>query len=216
MHSNEIETFKQRLKLTSRQREILVGLLLGDGCLETQNNGVTYRLKIEHCLAQNDYVNWLYDIYKDWVMTPPQIKQKNGETITQNVWFNTVSHIALRYYGKQFYPQGKKILPKYISRLLKPLTLAIWFMDDGSLKSKDHRTLILNTQGFTIKEVEMLQKALKDKYSIEAQLRKQKDGTQLMMVRESAVEFARIISPYLLPQFAYKLGKIGLTQLPKE
>jgi len=210
MYSKKIETYKQKLKLTSQQREILVGLLLGDGHLETQNNGLTYRLKIEHGAIQKDYVDWLYEIYKDWVLTPPQIKQKKtGEIITENVWFNTVSHIAMRYYGKQFYQKGKKILPKYISRLLKPLTLAIWFMDDGSLKSKDHRALILNTQGFIIKEIEMLQKGLKEKYSIEAQQRNQKDGIQLLMVGESAKEFARIISPYLLPQFNYKLGKLN-------
>lgn len=212
MYSNKIETYKQKLKLTSRQREILIGLLLGDGCLETQNHGVTYRLKIEHGAMQKDYVDWLYESYKDWVLTPPQIKQKKaGETTTENVWFNTVSHIALRYYGKQFYPEGKKVVPRFIGRLLKPLTLAVWFMDDGSLKSKDHRALILNTQGFTIKELEILQKGLKERYSIEAQQRKQKDGIQLMITGESAVEFRWIISPYLLPQFNYKLGKLGLT-----
>jgi recombination protein RecA len=216
MNSNKIKIYKQKLRLTSRQREILVGLLLGDGHLETQNEGITYRLKIEYCVIQKDYVGWLYENFKDWVLTPPQVKQKkSGQAITENLWFNTVSHIALRYYGKQFYQNGRKIVPKNISKLLKPLTLAVWFMDDGSLKSKDHRALILNTQGFNINEIEILQNGLKRIYSIESQMRNQKDGVQIMMVGDSAIEFSRIISPYLLPQFHYKLGKIGLTLLPK-
>ena len=48
-HSRDIEEYKQHLKLTRTQREVLVGLLLGDGHLETQNGGRTYRLKIEQC-----------------------------------------------------------------------------------------------------------------------------------------------------------------------
>jgi len=43
MYSKEIENQKKRLKLTKRQKEILVGKILGDGHLETQDNGKTYR-----------------------------------------------------------------------------------------------------------------------------------------------------------------------------
>lgn len=41
-------------KLTEQQREITVGLLLGDGHLETRTNGRTYRLKVEHSEEQID------------------------------------------------------------------------------------------------------------------------------------------------------------------
>ena len=37
MRSKEIEVYKQKLRLSDYQKEILVGLLLGDGHLETQN-----------------------------------------------------------------------------------------------------------------------------------------------------------------------------------
>jgi hypothetical protein len=55
MNIKEIEEIKKNLKLTKKQRGIIVGLLLGDGHLETQNNGKTYRLKVEHSLEQKDY-----------------------------------------------------------------------------------------------------------------------------------------------------------------
>nr|NIQ06013.1 hypothetical protein [Candidatus Korarchaeota archaeon] len=48
MNTRTIREKKGRLALSKRQREILVGLLLGDGHLETQNNGRTFRLKVEH------------------------------------------------------------------------------------------------------------------------------------------------------------------------
>ena len=63
MRSNEIELYKNRLKLNAVQKNVLVGILLGDATLETQNKGRTYRLKIEHSLAQKTYVEHLYEIF---------------------------------------------------------------------------------------------------------------------------------------------------------
>lgn len=209
MRSNQIEKYKQGLKLTPKQREILIGLLLGDGHLETQNDGLTYRLKIEHCQAQKDYVKWLYNNFREWVLTPPQEKIKEINHIAvKNIWFNTVSHISFRYYGSQFYCHKRRKVPKYIGKLLKPLTLAVWFMDDGSLKSREHKALILNTQGFNKEDIERLRTGLEKHYQIEAQLRKQADGIQLLIARDSAIRFVKVIKPYLLPYFYYKLGKL--------
>jgi len=60
MRLKEIEDYKKNLKLSSLQREIIVGLALGDGHLETLNEGKTYRLKVEHSLKQREYLDWLY------------------------------------------------------------------------------------------------------------------------------------------------------------
>jgi len=47
-----------------------------------------------------------------------------------------------------------------IEKLLTPLSLAIWFMDDGSLKSTRHRTYVIHTLGYEKKEVGNVQKIL--------------------------------------------------------
>ena len=134
MNTNQIKEYKTDLKLTKRQREILIGLLLGDGHLETQNGGRTYRLKVEQNIVRADYVNWLYQNFKKWILSGPQVKEKfDGRTKkkTVNVYFNTMSHGAFRFYAQQFYQDKKKVVPKQIGRWLTPLSLAIWFMDDG-------------------------------------------------------------------------------------
>ena len=216
MYSEKIEKYKQNLKLSDKQREILVGLLLGDGHLETQNNGKTFRIKIGHSKSQAKYVNWLYRQFKDWVISAPQEKLVTTKRkIFVNYWFNTLSHPSFRFYGQQFYCAGRKIVPKMIDKLLTSQGLAIWFMDDGSLKSKEHKAVILNTQCFSESDINRLQKVLVRKWQIESQVRKQKDGNQLLITKNSAIKFAQIINSYLLPEFGYKLGKIGLTQLPK-
>ncbi len=216
MYNTEIEQHKKELKLTQNQREILVGLMLGDGHLETQNNGRTYRLKVEHSTVQAKYTNWLYEQFNKWVLTSPQEKQKmvNSKSST-NIWFNTVSHACFRFYAQQFYSERKKVIPKMIYKLLGPQSLAVWFMDDGSIKSKEHKAIILNTQCFSNTDINRLRDTLMKNWEIESQIRKQSEGNQLLLTGDSAIRFAKIIIPYLLPEFYYKLGKIGLTLLPK-
>lgn len=76
MHSKRLEKIKQSLRISQRQREILIGVLLGDGHLETQNNGRTWRLKIEHAWRQKAYVDWLFAAFKPWVKTEPQTRER--------------------------------------------------------------------------------------------------------------------------------------------
>ncbi len=197
----------KRLKITNRQKQIIIGKILGDGCLETVN-GVTYRLKIEHGAKQRDYVKWLYLELKNLVTGKPKLKlhssfnRKNSE----KYWFNTVYSPSLRFYAKQFYPQGKKGVPKLIKRWLTPLTLAVWFMDDGSVKSKECRGKILNTHSFDVESLKRLQSAMKSNFDIKTTLRKQKDGTQIYIPASEYQKLKKVIGRHILPLFKYKLG----------
>lgn len=214
MRSKEIELYKEKLKLSDYQKEVLIGLLLGDGHLETQNRGRTYRLKIEHTYWQKEYTDWLYQVFKDWVFTSPQEKEQlvNG-ILYKKYWFSTLSHGAFRFYAQQFYANKHKILPKLIHKWLSPIAMAIWFMDDGSLKSNRHRALIFNTQSFSKPEVLRLSKIMENKFGISAVLRKQsrkiEELYQLVTVKDGAEKLAEIIKPYVLPSMRYKLGKLG-------
>ena len=114
MRSREIENYKKSLKLNREQRETLVGILLGDGCLETQNEGKTYRLKIEQSARHRPYVEHLYELFKPWVRTEPRkrVRTASNGSGTTSWGFNTLSHAALRFYAHQFYADGLKRLPK--------------------------------------------------------------------------------------------------------
>ncbi len=208
-HSRAIEEYKQTLKLTRAQREALVGLLLGDAHLETQNRGRTYRLKIEQSAQKRAYVEHLYTLFEAWVLTPPQQKP-NG-----NWWFQTVSHGAFRFYAQQFYSDGRKVVPARIHRLLKPRGLAYWFMDDGSVKDKQSRALLLNTQGFSHEDVVRLAQTLSEQFALETYLRRQSEGYQVVIRGRSLFRFLELVDLYLIPEMRYKLPKAGRTQLPK-
>ncbi len=206
MYSREIEEYKKGLKLSNRQREIIVGKLLGDGHMESRYQGKTFSLMIEHSARQEDYVVWLYNEFKEWVRTSPKLKSQLIQgRLYRKCYFRTLAHGSLRFYHQQFYRNHRKVVPQLVNKLLTPLGLAIWFMDDGSIKSKQHKARIINTQGYTKKEVERLIDILWGKFGIKAKLRKQKEGYQIYLLSETIDRFAEIINPYILPSMRYKL-----------
>ena len=212
MHSSEIEERKKKIKVTPLQKRILVGLLLGDGCLYSPNNGKDYRLQIENSLNQKDYVNWIYRVFKDWVRTPPRvIKKKIGEKTYLNYGFTTLSLAGLRFFGHHFYnSERRKRVPKTIKKLLTLEGLAVWFMDDGSRKSKRHKTYNIHALDFPKKDLRLLQKSLKEKFGIETRLHCQgkykRMRWRIYVVSKSAKRFREMIEPFILPLFRYKLG----------
>ncbi len=206
MRSTAIEEHKQSLILSSRQKDILSGLLLGDGHLETQNRGRTYRLKVEQSVRKKEYVEWLFQEFRDFVRTEPKEKEKtrNGSRTT-NVGFSTLSVGNFRFHAQQFYRGKQKVVPKLIGKLLSPLVLAVWFMDDGSQKSSLHKARILNTQGFRKQEIRQLIRILDTQFDIQAKLRNQKDGYQIYIAAASADRLKQIIEEHVVPCMRYKL-----------
>lgn len=209
MRSNEIESYKKTLKLSEIQKQVLVGTLLGDGCLETQNKGRTYRLKIEHSFQQKDYVDWKYSMFRNWVLTKPVIRKYIAYRLERkNYRFSTVSNGSLRFYAQQFYKNGKKAIPKLIGKMLTPLALAIWFMDDGSIKSNQHKALVIHAQSFDKIDLEKIIKIIEDKFGIKSTLRKRNDGSgyAIYILSETVDKFIDLVKDYILPSMKYKLG----------
>ena len=207
MNTKEIREYKNTLKLTDIQKSILIGTLLGDGHLETQDEGKTYRLKIEHQLAQQDYTEWLYNHFKEWVRNGIYRKVKSQSK--EYVGFNTYSHGAFRFYAQQFYVDKKKYIPKMIDKLLNPLVVAIWFMDDGSWKSEKHKTFIIHTLGFTKKDLMLVQDSFRKLFNIETALHRQKEKYWRLYIKSSsAKEFEKLIQPYtsLIASMKKKMG----------
>ncbi len=210
MNTKKIEEVKKNLKLTKFQREVLIGSLLGDGHLETQNNGRTYRLKVEYGEKQKDYAFWFWEVFKNWTNMPsPKEKSRKSKfgKVNKSYYFNTYSHGAFRFYAHQFYPEnnGKKI-PENIHKLMTPISLAVWFMDDGSLKSKDHKTYHVAANSQSKPELKIIQKVLKDKFDIETTLHKQYSSWRIYIKTESAKKFEEIIVDYIIPSMKYKLS----------
>ena len=96
-------------------------------------------------------------------------------------------------------------MPKFIAKLVTPLSLAVWFMDDGSLKSKFHRARIINTQCFNELDLKRLQDMLSKKFGISTTLRNQKEGKQLYIPSTEIEKFISIVKPYIHQSMIYKI-----------
>jgi hypothetical protein len=217
MHSKAIEKHKNTLRLNQQQREILVGILLGDACLETQDRGCTYRLKVEQSARHQAYVQHLYAAFQPWVLTPPRERTSVASTgvTTRSSVFSTVSHAAFRFYAQQFYEKRGKRVPKLIHRVLTPLALAYWFMDDGSMKSSQSKGVIFNTQGFQRPDVERLIVVLQSRFGLMAHIRHQADGFQIYVSGSSFEDFVKWVEPWIIADMRYKLPQARRTRLPK-
>nr|YP_006666385.1 putative LAGLIDADG homing endonuclease [Trebouxiophyceae sp. MX-AZ01]AFQ93740.1 putative LAGLIDADG homing endonuclease [Trebouxiophyceae sp. MX-AZ01] len=218
----QIAEKKRLLKLSREQREVLVGLLLGDGHLSTQDNSRTYRLVYSQSKERHGaYLERVYGVFQDWTLGwPVLVKGHKGAgdgaelppgrfRTKDRLKFTTVAHGSLRFYGKAFYKGGVKVVPKGIGRLLTARGLAYWYMDDGSIKSRQSKGLILNTHSFTLAEVELLCKVLGSNFGLQAKPRPQTvpSGGQRHQIYISGRSYERgrkIIGPHLLPEMMYK------------
>ena len=203
---------KQELSLTEYQMQILIGHLLGDGCLEICGNSGKARLKIEQSIKQREFVEWLYGVFKDFTKTLP--KEKNylssnskGYFRKNSIYFSTLSFKLFYEFHKMFYLNHKKIIPTEIENFLTPLSLAVWFMGDGSIKSKECNGRILNTHGFMKPDIQKVCHVLNEKFQLKSSIRRQKDGLQIYISAKSAQVLNDLIHPYILPYFYYKLPK---------
>lgn len=197
---------KQNLKLTLRQRQLIVGLLLGDGHLETVN-GRTYRLRVEHSEKQKEYLIWLKNHFKNWI-NDEELKVKVRADGRVSYELRTCYHSAFRFYAQQFYIGKKKHIPNLFSKLIDEVSLAVWFMDDGSKKSVKHKTFIIHTLGYNFADLKRVQRDLKRVFALEVRLHKQRNNTwRLYIMSESAEMFSRLVYKLMkdIPSMLYKL-----------
>ena len=199
--------------LTREEKNILVGSLLGDGCLRIMQKCKVPAFSVSHSEVQKDYVFWKYEIKKQRVKNPPwreeRIYHKDKSRKTFSWRFQTLSNEVFSDLYQTFYENGKKIIPENIEFLLKdsPLILAVWLMDDGN---KNHQAVFLNTQSFSLSEQQKLCQVLHKIYGFDANINKhsKSNGVELYRIRintESTRKLKTVVKNYLLPLFYYKI-----------
>jgi hypothetical protein len=99
---------------------------------------------------------------------------------------------------------GEKIIkPSTLKHITHPLALAVWFGDDGS---KDVRSYRLATAKYSVKEIKLLIKWLKDIFKIESFLHKH-GKYYYIAIRRDRWKFTKMVEPYLPRCLDYKLWK---------
>ena len=203
---------KKKLTLSSRQKSLIIGSLLGDGTMRIGKGAVNANFKVEHGLQQKDYVYWKYQILKPFVFTKPKISYRtneNGERYAKSWWFRTIRHpmftqIYREFYEGEGYRNGRKIIPPKIEKELNPFVLAVWIMDDGSYS---RNKIDISTYCFSLEEIHRLQTSIKKITGIKVSYYRDRDkGWRIYFNREPTKELIKIIRPYIIPSMMYKIG----------
>jgi len=165
--------------------------------LIANSSNTNYRLQIEHCSKQKDYVWWKYEIFKDFVLSPPKYQQR-----TDSWKFRTMSHVELSVFHMMFYQKGRKILPRNIDFLGDALVNAVWFMDDGGKLGKG---CLLNIQNFTDSEAFRLRDFFKRRFIMSVTLQRNKGHFRLYIPVSQHAKWIDLLGNNLRDEFRYKV-----------
>jgi hypothetical protein len=183
--------------LSEEQHSIVLGSLLGDGSMRCKANAL---LEINHSLAQQSYVDWKHIRLAELVSTPPKPRAGNGRRIAYR--FTTRSLPALTPYYELFYGNGAKQVPELE---LSPLTMAVWFMDDGC---RSRNAVYLNTQQFDVTSQQRMLKMLDEQWGIKGSLNRDKTYYRIYVSVEGTKRLATIVDEHMLPELRYKLPQV--------
>lgn len=142
-------------------RNILIGLIQGDGSIMKKNN--TYYFRFEQgSHAHKEYLFHVFNLFKDYCfqIEPLTFNREDGRI---SWYFRTWGLDIFKEGGSPLYDlfrsgNSKKFIPEGLVRDYQtPEGLAYWIADDGT---RDSNTVILNTQGFKKSEVEIQSREL--------------------------------------------------------
>ena len=169
------------------------------------------------CIKQADrykeYVFWLNKNLENLFHAQPKQRPDNNQWYVRSFYSNELNDLH-----SLFYKNGIKIIPSNIGELLSsPLSLAVWFMDDGTLdyRKNDHCAFHLCTNCFTKKEVELLARVLDSNFEIQSSVHytlcRGKRHPRIYIGAKGRERFINLISPHVLDCFKYKLPQFRHT-----
>ncbi|MFP5346963.1 MAG: LAGLIDADG family homing endonuclease [Actinomycetes bacterium] len=202
----------EQVRLSGQQWEVILGGLLGDGHLAPNSRGRSdVRYRMGHGAKQVEYLDWKCSLLGN--IPQHRSVRPNGAVHVDLTPLPELGELReVVYWG-----DGKKHLTDDVIKSLSPLSLAIWYMDDGSfsLRSKGLQTRTRGGSGRSEMCVEAMSVAsrqrlvafLRDVHGVESAvtLRGAAKKAVLTMTTAGTARFQSIVAPYVHPSMAYKL-----------
>lgn len=189
--------------LSKNVKDIILGSVLGDGSLKLHPDYANARFAFRHSEKQSDYFWWKVNQLKEisgkkfaWRQT------KDGKDGWGTVKYQFCSRAlpALTEIFELTHPKKKFLIRRKWLNLLTPLSLAIWWQDDGSIISNGRKG-VLCTDGFSELEVKRLQQYLKVVWGIHVTVgpgTKERNRFRLWFGSTKQLQsFLRIIIPHI-------------------
>jgi len=207
LNKNDRLKIRMPSSLSNLQFSIIYGSLLGDGGISLSDNKKVARFYETHGAKQLDYLKWkkeklnpfsseIAEGYKE-LEDGRQIKLFSFRTCYLEL-FKDFKDIFYKKEDEKF----KKHLPLNFEKNIDPLSLAIWFMDDGS--SEDNSFTLCS--GFDKNEIQKIRDVLKRKFFIETKIKTQNESITVIEIIDT-ISFWNIIEPFIVQCIMYKVPK---------
>lgn len=199
------------------QHQILLGSLFGDMCCRKES--VNAMIEESHSIKQKGYLEWKHHNLKGVLnlclkTLDKRICEVNGKKYIRKQQLIMRSRVSqeLNKYHSLFYEENKKRVTLETLKEIDVLGLAVWYCDDGHYDLQNHRVDI-HTEGFSIEENQLIQGWFKEKWSLNAKLKKIPVKEQILIVFsvEDSEKFLRLIKDEILKMpedVRYKLGHL--------
>ncbi len=198
-------------KLSDQQWQILLGGLMGDGALSPSKSGHAARFRWGHGVKQTAYGDWKAEMFANIGVA----RSTNAKAAV----FHDVSPLAeLAELRRVVYlTGGKKTLTSEYLKALTPLSLAVWYMDDGTftLRSKGLQARTAGGSGrveicveaFSGGSQERLVAYLRDELGLDVKLRHAgvRKVALIQFTTAASRKFLEMVAPYVHPSMDYKL-----------
>lgn len=194
------------MQLTPIQEQILLGKLIGDGCLkqEKYTAAVEWSHKIEH----EDYVLWTAKGLGDLVAAKPYFAKAGGYSgDTQICYMRTIYNRFIKdKYTSLYDANNCRVIPSWVIKELAPISLAFLYMDDGNLSSQTGKTeaASIGTCSYSKESCEILVAAF-DKFNIKVLISESRGYNSLKLNAVEAEKLFLLITPYVPKCMQYKL-----------
>jgi hypothetical protein len=201
--NDNVYCLKSDKSLTFLQKQVLLGIMLGDGTFN--QNSISGKIEWGHDKTKFEYMNYISQIL-GYIVNPNRRNSVSGYG-SKILRQETFSNHYIKDYFKSFIKKGKKIVPNWVERELTPISIAFWYMDDGSLSHNEEQRdrVSFATCGFTKKDCNVLVKGLK-KLGIESQIKKYSDKYNRIVINaDNSVKLFLLISPYISESMKYKI-----------
>ena len=201
--------------LSKNVRDIILGSLLGDGSLAINPKYKSPRFSFRHSVKQKEYFFWKVEMLKEicgescyWLQGSEK-KPDGWGTAKYRFQSKALSSLTEIYNLTHKRVSGTKVrvTRKWLNQL-SPLSLAIWWQDDGSLVS-DSRQGVICTDGFSFEEIEIIHQYFKKVLNIETKIGRVSNQDKYRIWIRSSEElkkFLRIIIPHIfVKSMLYKI-----------
>ena len=194
--------------LSNFQWEVILGGLMGDAALSWNENRVGARLRFGHGAEQAEYADWKASLFAN--------VRVSRSTNAQGAVFHDVTPLAeLAELRRAVYIGGTKVLSHDYLKRITPLSLAVWYMDDGgfTLPSKGLQERTAGGSGrseICVQAIETtsrvrLQEHIRDTWGIDSTLVERGGNAILQFPTAETAKFHALIAPFVHPSMEYKL-----------